>query len=185
MVDYLLKWPIVVTLPDKKADTAVKAFVEQLVCVHGAPECLLSDQGKEFLNDVLWCMNDDLAIHKLNMLTYHPQMDRLVEQFNATLQGMLSMYIADNQCNWDTYLPYVLVAYQLTMHNATWETPFFLVYRWDHYLLLDVSLGLPQWEQLGIAAKYRSELVHQLADTFQVAQQCQMEAQEHNHFYYN
>ncbi len=53
MVDYLSKWPIAVTLPDKKADTTTKVFVEQLVCMHRAPECLLSDQGKEFLNDVL------------------------------------------------------------------------------------------------------------------------------------
>jgi hypothetical protein len=112
-------------------------------------------------------------------------MDRLVEQFNATLQSMLRMYIADNQCNWDTYLPYVLAAYWSTMHDVTQDTPFFLVYMQDHYLPLNVSLSLPWQEQFDTVAKDRRKLVCWLADTFQAAQQCQMEVQEHNHFYYN
>jgi transposase-like protein len=70
IVDYLSKWPITVTLPDKKANTITKAFIEQLVCMHGAPKCLLSDQGKEFLNDMLQHVNNDLAIHKLNTSTH-------------------------------------------------------------------------------------------------------------------
>jgi hypothetical protein len=32
MVDYLMKWPEVVALPDTKAETVAKAFVEQVVC---------------------------------------------------------------------------------------------------------------------------------------------------------
>lgn len=71
------------------------------------------------------------------------------------------------------------------MHDATRETPFFLVYGRDHYLPLDVLLGLPWREQLGMPAEYRRELVRKLADAFRAAWQCQLEAQERNRFYYN
>ncbi len=185
MVDYLSKWPIAVALPDKKADTVAKAFVEHLVCVHGAPECLLSDQGKEFLNDVLQRVNEDLAIHKLKTSAYHPQTDGLVERFNSTLQNMLSMYVADNQRDWDAYLPYVLSAYRSTVHEATKETPFFLVYGRDHYLPLDVTLGLSRREERGTIGDYRSELVRRMADAFRSARHCQAEAQERNRSHYN
>lgn len=111
MVDYMMKWPIAVPLPDKKAKTMAKAFVKQLMCTHGAPECLLSDQGCEFLNNVLQRVNNNLHIHKLQTSVYHPQTDGLIKQFNSTLQHMLSMYITEHQHDWDVYLPYMLSAY--------------------------------------------------------------------------
>jgi hypothetical protein len=44
------------------------AFVEELMCMHGVPESVLSDQGHEFLNDVLQQDNANLQIHKLTVL---------------------------------------------------------------------------------------------------------------------
>ncbi len=144
MIDYLLKWLVAVALLDKKAEMVAWVFVEQLVCIHGAPECLLSDQGKEFLNEVLLSVNNELWVHCLKTTAYHPQTDGLTERFNLMLQNMLSMYVADHQCDWDTYIPYVLAAYCCLVNEAMLETPFYLVFGWDHYLPIDVSLGLPR-----------------------------------------
>ncbi|ELR23829.1 integrase core domain containing protein [Acanthamoeba castellanii str. Neff] len=116
MIDYLTKWPVVVALPDKRAETVARAFVEQLVCNHGAPECLLSDQGHKFLNKVLASVNANLHT------------DGLTKQFNSTLQNMLSMYVTEHQCDWDTYIPYVLAAYWCSVNKATLKTPFYLMY---------------------------------------------------------
>jgi len=145
--------------PDKQAATVAHAFVEHMVCVHGAPESVLSDQGWEFLNNVLKRVNDDLHVHKLTTSAYHPQTDRLAKWFNGTLQNMLSMYMADNQKDWDSYLPYVLAVYRAAVHELTKETLFFLVYGCDHYLLLDVALGLPQRDRGSSLEDYWSNLV--------------------------
>jgi hypothetical protein len=103
-------------------------IVKQLVCNHGALECLLSNQGCEFLNEVLISVNTDLCVHCLKMLAYHLQMDSLTERFNSMLQNMLSMYVTEHQCNWDTYIPYVLVVYWCLVNEVTLETPFYLMY---------------------------------------------------------
>jgi hypothetical protein len=144
MIDYLTKWPVIMALPDKQAETMARAFIKQLVCNHRAPECLLSNQGREFLNEVLISVNADLCVHCLKMLVYHLQTDGLTECFNSTLQNMLSMYVTEHQRDWDTYIPYVLVVYWCSVNKATLEMPFYLMYGQDHYLPINILLGLPQ-----------------------------------------
>jgi hypothetical protein len=185
MIDYLTKWPITVALPNKKAETIVWAFVEDLICVHGAPESLLSNQGHKFLNEVLAGINNDLQVHQLKTSVYHPQTNGLTEQFNSTLQNMLSMYIADHQRDWDIYIPYVLVAYQCSVNEATLETPFYLMFGRDHYLLIDVSLSLPQAQADDGGKDYQSGLVKQLMVTFRTTREHQVQAQEKNCQAYN
>jgi hypothetical protein len=164
----------------KKAKTVARAFVEHLVCVHGAPECLILDQGKEFLNEVLVNINNDLWVHHLKTTAYHPQTDGLMERFNLTLQNMLSMYVAEHQCDWDTYIPYVLAAYHCSVNEATRETPFYLVFSWDHYLPINVSLGLPQVQAGDDSGNYQSSLVERLMHAFHTVKSHQLEAQEWN-----
>ena len=53
MVDRLTSWPIARAIPDKEATTIAKAVCRDLILQHGAPEILLSDNGKEFSNDTL------------------------------------------------------------------------------------------------------------------------------------
>src|SRR3989344_396490 len=174
MIDYLTKWPIAVPLPNKCATTVTQAFVEQLVCVHGAPESLLSDQGPEFLNEVLTSMNSDLHIHRLKTSAYHPQMDGLTEHFNSTLQNMLSMYMSDHQRDWDTYIPCVLATYHCSVNEAMMETLFFLTFGRDHYLPIDVSLGLPWARADEDTEDYRSGLVERLMLAFHAAKEHQL-----------
>ncbi len=185
MINYLTKWPIAVPLPNKCATMVAWAFVEQLVCVHGAPESLLLDKGCEFLNEVLASMNLDLHVHCLKTLAYHPQTDGLMEHFNSMLQNMLSMYVSDHQCNWDTYIPYVLAAYCCSVNKAMMEMLFFLTFGRDHYLPINVSLSLPQVRADEDTEDYHSRLVEQLMLAFCAAKEHQLEAQEHNCCSYN
>jgi len=36
-MDYLTKWPEAFAIPDQKAETIAKLFVEEIVCRHGIP----------------------------------------------------------------------------------------------------------------------------------------------------
>ena len=52
MTDHLTGWPIATAIPDKEATTVANATYKDLILVHGCPEILLSDNGKEFTNDL-------------------------------------------------------------------------------------------------------------------------------------
>ena len=88
-MDYLTKWPEAFAIPDQKAETVVKLFVEQIVCRHSILEELLSDRGTNFLSSVIQEVCQLLNINKINTSGCHPQTDGLVEKFNSTLIQMI------------------------------------------------------------------------------------------------
>ena len=52
-MDYLTKWPEVFAVPDQTALTIAQLLVDEVICWHGVPAELLSDQGKPFLSELL------------------------------------------------------------------------------------------------------------------------------------
>ena len=71
-------------MPDQRAETIVRLFVDNIVCRHVVPEELLSDCGANFLSDLILQMCSLLCIKKVNTSNYHPQSDSLVDKFNST-----------------------------------------------------------------------------------------------------
>ena len=50
---YLTKWPEACAIPDAKAASVVSFFYEDIICRHGCPRELLTDQGTHFVNEML------------------------------------------------------------------------------------------------------------------------------------
>lgn len=65
-IDYLMKWPEAFAIPDQKAETIAKLFVENIVCRHGIPEELLSDRGANFLSTLIQEVCQLLGVKKIN-----------------------------------------------------------------------------------------------------------------------
>jgi hypothetical protein len=185
MVDYLTKWPEVVALPDSKAKTVARAFVEQIVCRHGAPKSLLSDQGAQFMGDLLGEINTFLRVKAQRTTAYHPQTNGLVERFNGTLKGLLAKWANDRQDDWDLYVPYVLSAYRTSEHESTGDSPFYLLYGREPNAPIDISSGAPQDVMGTTIPQYRSELVHRLIKARSFAHAQQQRAQVSNQCSYN
>ena len=59
---------------------------------------------------------------------YHPRSDGLVERFNRTLLAMLAMFVSREHDNWDDLLPFMMLAYNTTVHMSTGFTPYRLVF---------------------------------------------------------
>jgi len=65
-MDYLTKCPEAVALPDQKAETIVKLFMEEIVCHQDIPEELLSDHGTDFLSTLVQEVCKLLNVKKIN-----------------------------------------------------------------------------------------------------------------------
>ena len=89
-VEYLTKWVEAYTSPDQTSETIARLLVDCVVCRHGVPSQLLSDRGPNLLSDLIQDVCALLGMHKVNTMAYHPQCDRLVENFNRTLRAMIS-----------------------------------------------------------------------------------------------
>ena len=53
ITDAFTKYTELAALEDKRTDTVAKDFFESWVCRHGVPTSIVSDQGKEFLNETM------------------------------------------------------------------------------------------------------------------------------------
>jgi len=139
--EYLTRWPEAFAIPDAKAETVARVFVDNIVCRYGAPKRLLSDRGANFLSDTMKEICRICQTTKVNTVAYHPQCDGLVERFNRSLAEMLSMYVSTSQRDWDFFIPYVLLAYRTSKHESTGFSPFYLLYGRQARLPIDSALN--------------------------------------------
>jgi len=78
----------------------------------------------------------------------------------------------------DEHLPTLLYAYQSTIQESTWESPFFLLYDRDPRILISTVLS-QSWSVYNIDSDdYLAELVIQLAESCKLAQASIEQAQE-------
>ena len=110
MCDYATRYPE--AIPVKAVD--VEHIAEELVRIFtrvGIPEEILTDQGSNFTSQLQSEIYQLLHVHPIQTSPYHPQTDGLVERFNKTLKTMLRKVAAEDQQDWDKWLPCLLFAY--------------------------------------------------------------------------
>ena len=89
---------------------------------------MISDQGREFVNQVESELLELTGIEHRVTSAYHPQTNGLTERFNQTLQTALLKVVNDKQTDWDYHLPGILYAYRISKQKATKYSPFELMF---------------------------------------------------------
>ena len=168
-MDYLTKLPEVFAVPDQKAETIARLFVEHVIVRLGVPEHLLSDRGANFLSALVREVCKLVRTTKLNTSGYHLQCDSLVEKFNRTLVNMLSK--SKYGRDWDQHLPYLLFAYRVAMQESTQMSPFYLLYGREPRVPMETALNQPHTVYQINFPDYCSELVTHLSDAWALAHQ--------------
>ena len=86
---------------------------------------MISDQGREFVNNVKVELFGLTGTEHHVTSAYHPQTNGLTERFNQTLQTALVKLVNANQ---EDHLSAVLFAYRTAQQKATKLTPFEIMY---------------------------------------------------------
>ena len=126
--DYFTKYTEAYPLKDKTARSVADALMDIWLPRYGFPLFLHSDQGKEFDNVMIHKLSELLGTVKTKTTPYHPRSDGLVERFNRTLLAMFAMFVSQEHDNWDDLLPFMMLAYNTTVHRSTGFTPYRLVF---------------------------------------------------------
>lgn len=148
MIDHFTRYCVAVPVPNKKKSTIAKAFVNHWVLRFGAPMRVHSDQGGEFVNDVMEEVCALLHIQRSTTLAYSPQGNGACERMNRTLLDMLRKLVSTvSKSLWDEYVPYAVFAYNTTLHRSTGHSPFELVHGDEVRLPYEMLLGSPKAAQ--------------------------------------
>ena len=129
VVDRLTKYAHFIALKHPfTAVTVAKAFVANVVRLHGIPTSIVSDRDKVFLSS-FWQTLFQLQGTKLCMgSSYHPQSDGQTEVVNRTLEQYLRCFAGDQPRKWLEWIPWVEFSYNTSIHSSTKMTPFEAVY---------------------------------------------------------
>lgn len=93
----------------------------------GCVKVLISDQGREFVNE----LNEQLFTmtgtnHRIGS-AYHPQTNGMVERLNQTIQNLVKKSCKKTQ-DWDLMLPTVLFAIRTSVQKSTKYSPFEIMF---------------------------------------------------------
>ncbi|KAH7526809.1 hypothetical protein JRO89_XSUnG0053200 [Xanthoceras sorbifolium] len=110
------------------ASSVTKAFVENVVKLHGFPRSIVTNREKLFMSS-FWQELFTLQGSKLKASSsYHPQTDGQTEVVNRTLEQYLRCYCHSEQGRWKEYIPWAEYWYNTTHHAAINMSPFEMMY---------------------------------------------------------
>ena len=127
LVDCATRYPDAIPL----ASTTTEAVAEALLSIFarvGVPVEVLSDNGPQFVSDLMKEVSRLMSIQWIHSSPYHPQANGLVEKFNGTLKKMLIRLLAERPRDWDRYLEPILFAYREVPQGSTHYSPLELLY---------------------------------------------------------
>nr|KAG5692084.1 hypothetical protein BaRGS_029544 [Batillaria attramentaria] len=126
-VDYATRYPEATPLPSIEAERVAEALWEMWTRL-GVPREVLTDNGTQFVSELMQEVNRLLCIRGLTTTPYHAQCNGLVERFNGTLKTMLRKLCQDRPRDWDRFIPALLFAYREVPQDSLGFSPFELLY---------------------------------------------------------
>jgi len=141
IIDSFSKWSEAFPLASQNAKEVASVLYREFICRYGAPRAMVSDRGKNFMSRLVAALCELFEIKRIFTSSYHPQTNATVERANSTLAKVLSSYVDQNQMNWASLLPSVMIAFRSTpATESNGFSPFQLVFGKEMVLPVDVGL---------------------------------------------
>lgn len=123
VLDQLTKFVLIKAIRRATTDIVLKFLYEQVFCMFGVPETLLSDNGKQFISREFEKTMDTYGITHVRTAVYSPQANAS-ERVNRSILAAIRGYIDSDQRNWDSQLPAIASALRTTVHSAINMSPY-------------------------------------------------------------
>ena len=119
--DQMAKFAMAITLPNATAATIADAFIKRWICIFGAPKCVLTDEGRNFLANLLKRIAKRFKIKQVKTTAFHAASNGSLERSHHDLARFLKQY-ADDDHNWDQWV--ATLNYNTNVHKSTKYTPY-------------------------------------------------------------
>ena len=93
VMDMLTDYMMAVAIPNKSAETIVKAYIDHVYSIFRGSSYMLTDIGSEFRNDVFDEVCDKLGIKRVYSPVYTPQPNGKLEGFHQFFKACISKQI--------------------------------------------------------------------------------------------
>lgn len=94
-IETFTRYPEIIALPDRKAETVAKMFVKHVICRHGYPRIFVTDNGTNFVSTLMKAICKFLGINKIHSTA--PSTIKWHNIYHRTLTNMLYHFIDRDQ----------------------------------------------------------------------------------------
>jgi transposase InsO family protein len=166
VTDLNTKWVETGALVNKSAKV-VWGFLESIIIRWGAPRVILSDQGREFNNELINSKLDELGVQHRLTASYTPRTNGQAERTNQNLKRQLERICAEGLIDWDLRLLSATMAINKVVNSSTRYSPFILMHGWEPAVISDSNLpnnGPADDEVIALALGNRIENLQQIRE---------------------
>ena len=142
VTDHFTRYAQVYVTRTQTAQTKARTLWDKFIVHYGLPEKILSDQGCNFESQLVADLCKLISKQKIQTSPYYLQTYGQCERFNSTLINMLGMLPPEKKSEWKNHIGTLVHAYNCTRNSATGFSPYYVMYRRQPNLLVDVTLGL-------------------------------------------
>ena len=122
-IDHFTKWIEARALETADAQNVTSFIYDDIICRHGVPNILTSDNGTEFVNELISTLSSVYKIRHIKSTAYHPQGNGQTERANQTLKNLLAKLILEYKGDWSHYLSSILFITRTSRQASTRFTP--------------------------------------------------------------
>ncbi|XP_072076500.1 uncharacterized protein [Arachis hypogaea] len=127
-IDYFSKWIEAQPLARITVEKVQSFLWKNIICRYGIPGELITDNGRQFTDSKLASFLQNFHVKHHFSSVEHPQTNGQAEVANRIILMALKKKLGEAKGQWADLVSEVLWSYNTTIHSATGETPFKLVY---------------------------------------------------------
>lgn len=177
--DNLTKYSDAIPLASIEATTVAVALAEQFISRFGCPRVIHTDQGRNFVGQVMKRFCQIFRIQRITSTAFHPQSLGSFERAHRVFVDYLRHYCAKS--DWDEWIRFVMFSYNTSVHEATGFTP--------HELVFGVRAVIPsEFAKERVPrtfVQYLDDLFVKITTTQTLAAENSQRAKERNKRYYD
>jgi transposase InsO family protein len=97
-------------------------------CLFGVPKIIQSDNGPEFVNEVIRSLTKLVGVEHRFISPYNPRADGKVERSIQTVMSIIKKLLHGNEVNWTLYVPFAQLSFNNKITELTGTSPFNLMF---------------------------------------------------------
>ena len=127
VVDVFTGYVVIRALKSKSMEEVTTALWS-IFCEYGTPKILQSDNGTEFVNQLIQQLTELYGIDHRLITAYHPRANGLVERQNKEISRGLKKRLEGAKDRWQEWIPMIQLGMNCKEISRTGSTPFSLMY---------------------------------------------------------
>jgi transposase InsO family protein len=138
-IDAFTNYVTFVPLPNKEAATVVDAVFRKCICVHGAPQIMLSDRGSEFMAGTFKALMSEYGIDHRLTSPYCPTTNGQCERAHRRLNAILKICVNLWNKEWGQCLEQAAFSYNVTPLTDFPYSPYYMLHLFHPRLPADLK----------------------------------------------